>query len=186
MKFSELCNILLSSNASDLIRLNEDKVFELIPELKVCKGFEQKSKWHVFDVYEHILHVIDGVDNDLTLRIVALFHDIGKPKAFTMDEEGNGHFYKHWDYSLEIFNNFISKYDISNKELIGKLIKYHDIRIEKLNKEELNKFLEVFSYDEINMLYKIKRADLLAQNSIYHYMIDDLNEENAMVLKLYK
>ena len=86
-------------------------------------------------MYEHILHVLDGVTDNLVLRLAALFHDIGKPYVYTIDEEGVGHFYGHWDKSLEIFESFAKKFNISDdiKQLVSNLILYHDLNIGKLN-----------------------------------------------------
>ena len=71
---------------------------------------EQKNIWHVYDVYEHILHVIDGVPNNITLRLAALFHDIGKPFVYKEDENGVGHFYGHWNKSKEIFEKCVESF----------------------------------------------------------------------------
>ena len=83
----ELFKILLSDKPSDRIKNNEKEIFEFIPELKDCKGFNQNNDWHVYDVYEHILHVVDYVEEDLILRLTALFHDIGKPLSYTEDSK---------------------------------------------------------------------------------------------------
>ena len=74
----ELFSILMQGKPSEHIKRNEDLIFDMIPELKVCKGFNQNNEWHIYDVYEHILHVVDNVDNDIVLRLTALFHDVGK------------------------------------------------------------------------------------------------------------
>ena len=106
-----------------------------------------------------------------------------------MEDENNiGHFYDHWTKSSEIFLNFSKKYklpvDLTNE--VNKLIYYHDINISKLNREELNKFLDEFSVDEINMLYEIKKSDLLAQSPKYHYLLAeyDLQKENLLRKKI--
>ena len=91
MDIEKLYNILLSDKPSDNILASEKEIFLLIPELENCKGFNQNNEWHIYDVYEHILHVIDNVPSNLNLRLAALFHDIGKPTSFTKDEEGSGH-----------------------------------------------------------------------------------------------
>ena len=116
MKLDFLINILLSDKPSKNIKLNEKQIFEMIPELSACKNFNQNNIWHIYDVYDHILHVVDGVPNSLALRMAALFHDIGKPFVYTEDENGIGHFYDHWNKSNEIFLNFISKYVEIDKE----------------------------------------------------------------------
>ena len=78
MTYNKLLEILLSDDVYDLFKQNEKEIFEIIPELKICKGFEQNSKWHIYDVYEHILHVVSNGENNIYLRLSALFHDIGK------------------------------------------------------------------------------------------------------------
>lgn len=130
------------------------------------------------------------VKENIILRLTALFHDIGKPYTYTEDENNIGHFYNHWTKSCEIFLNFSKKYklqvDLTNE--VNKLIYYHDINISKLNREELNKFLDEFSVDEINMLYEIKKSDLLAQSPKYHYLLDEyaLQKENLLMKKIPK
>ena len=74
MDVNKLYEILMDDKPSILIKENEDYFFSLIPELKVCKGFNQNNPWHIYDVYEHILHVVDETPKDLSLRLVALFH----------------------------------------------------------------------------------------------------------------
>ena len=103
MTTNDLFNILINDKPSESLRKNEQEVFRLLPELKICKGFQQNNPWHPYDVYEHILRVVDGVPDNLYLRTAALFHDIGKPAKYYEDENGIGHFPGHWDESNEIF-----------------------------------------------------------------------------------
>ena len=167
-------NILLSDKPSYLIKKNEEYFFSLIPELKTCKGFNQNSKWHIYDVYEHILHVVDGVESDLVLRLAALFHDVGKPICYTVDESGNGHFYNHWYESYKIFLKFAREHEINRdtQDLIAKLILYHDVRIDKISDDAIDKIFKEFNHEEVDLLYKIKKADLLAQSSEFHNELD--------------
>ena len=181
----KLFDILLSNNPSILIRENEDYIFNIIPELRKSKGFNQNNPWHIYDVYDHILHVIDGVKENIILRLTALFHDIGKPYTYMEDENNIGHFYDHWTKSCEIFLNFSKKYELPDDLTyeVKKLIYYHDINISKLNREELNKFLDEFSVDEINMLYEIKKSDLLAQSPKYHYLLFEYDTSFSFSIK---
>ena len=146
MELTELYKILLSDNPSKELLKNEEQLFELIPELNSCKGFNQNSDWHIYDVYDHILHVVDYVPKDIVLRLTALFHDIGKPLSYTEDKLGIGHFYGHWIESQKIFDSFSKKYnmdkDLSNK--VSNLIYYHDINISKLNNDEKKEMYNLF------------------------------------------
>lgn len=175
MDINLLLNILLKDKPSEFIRHYEKEIFELIPELYMCKDFKQNNIWHIYDVYEHILHVIDGVPNNIILRLAALFHDIGKPFVYTKDENGIGHFYGHWNKSEKIFENFAEKYNIEEKtkNIISNLILYHDLNIDKASDDELEKLINTFNEDGIIMLFELKQSDLLAQNGQFHYLLGD-------------
>ena len=184
MNVEKLYEILLEDKPSIAIKENEDYVFSLIPELKVCKGFEQNNPWHIYDVYEHILHVIDEIPKDLNLRIVALFHDIGKPRTYTVDEEGVGHFHNHWNVSKEIFLDFCKRNDIKDLPIdkIAQLITFHDIRFKDVDDKALE-FFKYFDLEFINNLFAIKRADLLGQNPEYHYQLKDYEIQKEKILE---
>lgn len=184
MEFILLMNILTQDKPSELIRNNEDEIFKLIPELKKCKNFNQNNIWHIYDVYEHILHVIDGVPNNINLRIAALFHDIGKPFVYKEDELGIGHFHGHWIKSKELFDEFAKKYNLddSTKNIISNLILYHDLNIDKINDDELSNLINIFDIDSIDMLFQLKESDLLAQNEKFHYLLNDYNKHKNKIL----
>lgn len=186
MDINFLINILLKDKPSEFIRKNEEEIFKMIPELGLCKNFCQNNIWHIYDVYEHILHVIDEIPNDIILRFASLFHDIGKPFVYKEDEKGVGHFYGHWNKSKEIFDDFAIKYDFDKykKDMISNLILYHDLNIDKVNDKELKKLVNIFNNNGINMLFQLKRSDLLAQNKEYHYLLGDYDKQKERILKL--
>lgn len=181
-------NEILSLNKPSIyIKLYEDMIFDLIPELKVSKGFKQNNKWHIYDVYDHTLNVVDYVDaSNINLRYAALFHDIGKPYVYSEDENGVGHFYGHWDKSLELFLKFAKRNLFSENDIeqISKLIKYHDINFEHLTEEELHEIINIFSKEELILLFKLKRADLLSQSSEFHYLLEKYYDQSKRVLEL--
>lgn len=181
-------NEILSLNKPSIyIKLYEDMIFDLIPELKVSKGFKQNNKWHIYDVYDHTLNVVDYVDaSNINLRYAALFHDIGKPYVYSEDENGVGHFYGHWDKSLELFLKFAKRNLFSENDIeqISKLIKYHDINFEHLTEEELHEIINIFSREELILLFKLKRADLLSQSSEFHYLLEKYYDQSKRVLEL--
>lgn len=181
-----LNEILVLNKPSIFIKIYEEEIFDLIPELKYSKGFDQNNKWHIYDVYSHIMHVVDNVDFDYELRLAALFHDIGKPYVYSEDDDGIGHFYGHWDKSKEIFIDFAKRNRLENDIIkrVSKLILYHDISIDSMSEEEINNFVSLFSYEELVMLFKLKRADLLAQSNEFHYLLENYHNQEEMVLKI--
>jgi len=188
MSYEELFNILLSDKPSIFIKEYEKDIFFLIPNLSKCKGFNQNNSWHIYDVYEHILHVVDGVTSSLPLRLAALFHDIGKPFVYIEDQDGVGHFYNHWIKSNEIFQDFAQKCMLEQNliETVSKLIFYHDINLEKISALEEMKIVNTFKKEELIMLFQLKRSDLLAQNSEYHDLLNNFQlQEKRLLLKYY-
>jgi len=184
MKINFLINILSQDKPSEFIRNNEQEIFKIIPELSMCKDFNQNSIWHVYDVFEHILHVIDGVPNNIILRMAALFHDIGKPFVYKEDEKGVGHFFGHWEKSNEIFCKFAEdhKLEENTKNIISNLILYHDLNLEKITDEELTKLIKILKKDGIIMLFELKQSDLLAQNNQFHYLLDNITKQKEKIL----
>lgn len=186
MIIEKLFGILLQDRPSIAVKENEEWIFELIPELRICKGFNQNNEWHIYDVYEHILHVLDNVPSDITLRLTALFHDVGKPLCYVEDQFKVGHFYGHWDKSKEIFAEFASKYNLDEKlrKDVSNLILYHDINFDKLTIEEVENIIRILGKTGIKKLFQIKKSDLLSQNPKYHYVLNNYNEQENKILKL--
>ncbi len=65
-----------------------------LPELIQAVGFEQ-NKYHIHDVFEHTLSVLDRTPPDRILRWAAIFHDVGKPHTLSVGPDGERHFYSH-------------------------------------------------------------------------------------------
>lgn len=179
MTIDLLFKLLQTEEPSRGLLVFDKELFELIPELKECVGFNQNNEWHVYDVFKHILCVVDNVPNDLVLRVAALFHDVGKPLSYTEDENGVGHFYGHWEESKKIFDRFAEKYQLDDefKTMVSNLIFYHDKNVEKMTDEEKNELCEIFGEDGIKKLFQLKTADLLAQNEKYHHLIQMYKEQ---------
>ncbi len=187
MSVEFLESILLSDTPSASVKENEDRLFSIVPELRRCKGFNQNNSWHIYDVYEHILKVVDLVANDKVLRFAALFHDVGKPDVYYEDEKGVGHFFGHWEKSCKIFRAFSERYKLDTEfaSFVSDLIFYHDINFDKLTNEESEQILAKFGAEKIKRLFEFKRADLLAQNPEYHYLLANLEiQENAALERL--
>ena len=168
-----IIDILKSSNSSELIKWNKEEVFRVIPELRICDGFNQKNDYHIYDVLEHTLVVLDNVSDSYLLKIAALFHDIGKPNCFTLDENGIGHFFGHWDESAEIFDKYKDMFRLSDEDYkyVRNLIQYHDLRPVS---ENMPKFKELFG-NRVNGLLLLKKADILAQNPKYNSSLEEID-----------
>ncbi|MGD9909901.1 MAG: CCA tRNA nucleotidyltransferase [Candidatus Izemoplasmatales bacterium] len=171
----ELNQIIVCNYASDAF-LKYLQIFEtIIPELSPMVHFDQNNYYHIYDVYIHTLKVMDGVKRDKITRLAALFHDIGKPTTYTVDNEGNGHFYGHQEKSVEIAKKIMLRLKYPNKEIdaVLLLIRFHDYQLSN-SKKNVRKFLSKFGSEYLNELLDLKQADILAQSHDYIYRIDDL------------
>jgi len=75
--------IILSNKPSRYFKIMHDSnlLSQIIPELSICSGMAQNKKYHKYDVFEHCIVACDNVEPNLTLRLAALFHDIGKAQT---------------------------------------------------------------------------------------------------------
>ena len=129
MDIELLMNILSAEVPVPLIIENEQYVFSLIPELKDCKGFNQNNAWHIYDVYEHILKVIEYVPDNLTARFVALFPDINFGKLSDVD----------LDNVIDIFDLEELKllFEIKRADLLAQNPEYHGLLKDYDKQEEI-------------------------------------------------
>jgi hypothetical protein len=120
------------------------------------------------------------------MRLTALFHDIGKPISYKEDEEGVGHFYGHWDESNRIFSSFAKKngVDMLLQSFISDLIFYHDIDVTNMDVDGLKEMFSKLKIEGMRELYEFKRADMLAQNPKFSYMIDYYNQQEEIILPI--
>lgn len=173
----ELSKILLVDVPSIYIREYLDIFEEVIPGISKLKDFKQYNKYHSYDVLEHTLKVLDHTNNNIILRLSALFHDFEKPSCFTLDESGVGHFYGHDELSARYADNILRKlhYPLKDVDRIVNIITYHDYRLVN-DEKKLLKFIAKFGLDDIDLLFGLKRADVLGQNLEYIDRIYELDE----------
>jgi tRNA nucleotidyltransferase (CCA-adding enzyme) len=97
-----------------------------IPELIPAVGFEQ-NKFHIHDVFEHTMWVLERTPADLILRWSALFHDVGKPHTLSVDPDGSRHFYSHETVSEELSKKRMKdlRFSTEDTKTIAKIVRHH-------------------------------------------------------------
>jgi tRNA nucleotidyltransferase (CCA-adding enzyme) len=159
----EISNILMSENPGRGMRM----LFELglikyvLPELLPLASFNQFNRYHDKDVLGHTLEVLDRCPRNLHVRLAALFHDSGKPRCFTIDKDGVGHFYGHEKESASIARDVLQrlKYDNRTIHLVDKLISLHMVPSEMKNEVKLKKFAINMGIANIPLFLGLKKAD---------------------------
>lgn len=187
---SELDWILAGKNVKKILDEYYDIIFTIIPELKVTYGFDQKNPYHANTLYEHITNVcrnvytnVDTNNNTSTSAIVltrtaALLHDLAKPKCFTIDDNGVGHFYGHAEEGALIALEVMKRLRYSNDEIekIQYLIMKHDATINPTKKSVRKNLSSTPNQDEelFAMLLELINADRLDHTSYELMNIDEI------------
>ena len=148
----ELFKILDRPQAFDyLVDLDKLRILNIImPEIEVMRGVRQ-GPYHHLDVWQHTLETIRQLENIIQelkknkeiqdylnevvsgerrrralIKLGALLHDIGKPKAMRQ-EDGKTMFHGHERIGLEMTENIAKRFRLSNDELdsLEKMVLWH-------------------------------------------------------------
>ena len=87
-----------------------------------------------------------------------------------------------------IFGGFAKQNGIDEdiQRRVSDLIYYHDYDFSSLTDEDIDTIKERLSKDEVDDLFKLKRADLTAQNLDFSKrIIDDLDRQEEALLSYY-
>lgn len=166
--WTELEKLLCGPDAAAVLRRFPEVVGVFWPEAAEMVGFEQHNIHHCYDVWEHALHALAAVPPVPVLRCAALLHDVGKPRCFTMDENGVGHFYGHGALSRDLANEMLRRMRCSNdfRETVVTLVEWHDRDIPRSDRA-IRRALGKLGEDRLRLLIALKRADNLAQAPAY-------------------
>lgn len=184
---SEFVKLLCGENVVDTLMRYREIIGQIIPEIKICFDFNQQSKYHRYDVYEHIVRAVGMIpvdsENAEILRTSLFFHDIGKPAVFWLDENGRGHFGGHAGKSAEIAEEVMHKLKFDNKTIdtVCTIIAHHSDNFDFGNEDrksmpvsEIKRMISKIGGDRFFLLLELKKAD----NSAKHDFV--LNENNEI------
>lgn len=174
----ELLKLICGKDAVRVLSEFREVIAVALAELVPTFDFDQKTPHHIYDLYSHILAVVDGVPATPRLRMAALLHDIGKPRTFFTDENGVGHFYGHETVSADMAREILTRlrFSTADTEYIVTLVQYHGVPVPETPKMA-RRLLSKIGEDLYFALMQLKRADNLALAPIHAARIADI--ENA-------
>lgn len=180
----ELSKLLVTPRADFYLKKYLDIFLEVLPELSLIEKFNPNEPQHIYDVLEHTLVSIRVVEPKLELRLAMLFHDISKPLTASKNDDGtasyNDHGKKSADMAREIMNRLKFKKNLISK--VTKLIEYHDYFVDD-NEAHIKQFLTKFGSENIDDLYKVKKANFYAKNPAYTSNLSIIEEEYERLKK---
>lgn len=130
----------------------------LWPELLEGVDVEQ-NEWHAYDVWRHGLETLDASPpGDLTLRLAALFHDIGKPRT-----KDGPHFYRHELVGAEMAQSMLERLRFPNDVVrtVTTLVRQHMYSADpELSDAGIRRFIRRVEPSNIERLFALRAADV--------------------------
>ena len=159
--FAELTGVLEGSHAMRVLSDFHDVLFTVIPELFPLYMCPQKSVYHIYDVWEHTLHVLDAVSPRTPVLVwSALLHDCGKPQVRVRDRKGFDHYPQHQPVGAKLAESILLNLKVSNVFLrdVCTLVQYHD---EPVKADTARVLMYRVGPERFEQLISLRRADLL-------------------------
>ena len=143
------------------------------------KGFDQHSRWHIYDVLEHTACVIENTPPEPLVRWAALFHDAGKPDTFFRDKNGIGHMPGHPLASIDHLRKAAKRLHFSRKRLhdLELLVRYHDDHPAPTRQDVRILFSKLEENRELfHTMCDLMRGDALGQAPFSHKRVKTIDE----------
>jgi len=175
----ELSKLLISKNPQPgLELLVESGIAELVlPELPALR-LEVDEHHHHKDVYQHSLTVVAqaislepqyGFDRDLTLRLAALLHDIGKPATRKLEQGGSVTFHHHDVVGAKLAKKRLTalRFDNDTIKAVARLVELH-LRFfgysdQQWSDSAVRRYVRD-AEDQLLRLHALTRADVTTRN----------------------
>ena len=157
--FDELCKLLPLVTAQNLLDF-APILTQVLPELTPTVGFLQHSPHHAYDVFTHTAYVTEAVPGILPLRWAALLHDAGKVAAFSLDENGRGHFYGHAEISAKLAEEALLrlKAPTALRQQVVFLISHHMLNL-SAERKPLRRALSKYGEENLMLLLALQEGD---------------------------
>lgn len=183
----ELVKLLVSPHPDYLRMAWEDGITRIVlPEFDKCMETEQVNPHHCYSVGEHILVSLQHAPAKKEVRLAMLFHDIGKPEALTVDENGVSHFYRHPEIGEKMAVTIMNRLRFDNDTIAGvrRLVKYHDYGNEsRPDMRTVRRAVSKIGNEAFPDLFDVKYADFMAQST---YQREEKLERLGLWRELYQ
>jgi putative nucleotidyltransferase with HDIG domain len=141
-------------------------------EISMMAGVDQVQEFHHKDVFNHTLQVVDNVSaesDDLWLRMVALLHDVGKPRTKQFRETIGWTFHGHEEIGARMVSSIFKrmKFPLDKVDYLQKLIRLHLRPMALVDEEVTDSAVRRLLFDagnDIDDLMILCRADITSKN----------------------
>ena len=181
----ELSKIMVLDRVSFYLKKYFDIFLVVLPELTLMEDFEQNSPFQIYNVLDHTFAALKSCDPILELRLAVLFHDIAKPFTYSQDENGVGSFPNHAQRGADMVRDIMNRLKFNKRQIqiVTKLVLYHDKDF-PLKENDLKRYIANFSREELELLFKVRYANVMAKNPDYMSGVERINSDFARVKAL--
>ncbi len=185
----ELSKLLLGREPARALRLARDTgvLVELLPELAPAIGFDQESRYHDMTVDEHTFAVVQAAADagaSLSVRLAALFHDLGKPVVAWRGPDGRLHYYakpgyaqrSHEQVGAELAAAALSRLRYPNalRARVCRIVRHHMFQVGVGDARRARRFLAKYGDELAFELLAHKEADFRGKRTEEEAPIADL------------
>ena len=181
----EFCKLIIGVGAVRILRDYHDVIEVFLPEITPCIGFAQNTKYHCYDVYEHLLQSLSHVkERDLVTCLSLFLHDVGKPCTYTEDEQG-GHFKGHGTVSEQLVLAIMQRlrFDRATSDAVMRLVAFHDRPLSS-DPKAVKRLMQKMSDEDILRLVEVHRCDRLAHAKEFSAPAKELDEIPYVMQKI--
>ncbi len=136
----------------------------VLPELQRTVGCDQPGPYHAWPVFEHTIYTVDAAPKRLLVRMACLFHDIAKPQAKRLTDEGGATFYGHETFGARITRNALERLRYSH-DFIDDVVTLVDRHMftSDVSDKGLRRLIRKTGLELIYDLLDLRRADVVGQ-----------------------
>ena len=190
----EFIKMLASDEPSVALKmLEETGILALfIPELLEGRGcFQSDARgFHDFDVLDHLFYACDGAPKDnLTVRLAALFHDIGKPRTKRIAVKDGAEtitFYNHERLGAEMTKKILTRlrFPAKTADAVSHLVAGHMFHYESAwSDAAVRRFIVRAGTESIDDLFDLRLADIYGMKKVPVRLHDSAVGKNLVELK---
>lgn len=162
----ELEHIILSERVRKAFKiLQKTRLLSIIlPEVDRMYGFDQRCRYHTYDLFEHSVRVVEALPRSLELRLSGLFHDVGKIETCRQLEDRNT-YYGHEKVSARIAVSALSRLRFPMRiiEVVEFLIENHMVNYDDTWSDRAIRRLVRRIGERLNPLLTLLEADRSSQ-----------------------